>query len=264
MKTNITTLGVAALLASAAFAHEAVTIGPNGGRVLYVDSPTTPNVEVIVNKEGRAEIALLDKDRKLIKPEKQTVTVNAGPRGAAKKLNTEIKDGKFVTDKVPAGPPYFIVLQLHETEGAQAITLRLNYDPAPAASGKPAYLDDSVNDSSGDNIEVPDTAEGIWAELNQHQKEIEEAVPEKKYEAIDEITRAYPKLAKGLPAKAGDKQKEVSAAVDTLVKHLAAVHEAGAARNPDEAKKAANSVKQALEALKKLFPEKVANSQLKE
>lgn len=264
MKIKIATLAFSALLAVSALAHEAVTIGPNGGRVIYLDSTTTPNAEIIVNKEGKAEIALLDKDRKPIAIDKQTVVVNAGPRGSAKKLTTEVKDGKFVTDKVPAGAPYFIVIQLRETADSKPMTLRLNYDPTPAASGKPAYLDDSVNASSGDNIEVPATAEGIFAELNQHQKELDEAVPEKKYEAIDEITRAYPKLAKGLNGQPADDKKAVSAAVDKLVGHLGEVHQASAARKPDEATKAAASVKEALGALKKLYPEKVANTQLKE
>jgi hypothetical protein len=263
MKTK-TILATLALITTASLAHEAVTIGPNGGRVLYVDSPTTPNVEIIVNKEGQAEIALLDKDRKPLTLDKQSLTVNAGPRGAAKKLDVEKKDGKYVTAKVPEGAPYFIVLQLKETEDAKAITLRLNYNPEKAESGKPGYLDDSVNDSSGDNIEVPGTAEGIWAELNQHQKELDGAVPDKAYEAIDEITRAYPKLAKGLPAQAGDKQGEVTPLVETLVGQLKAVHDASAARKLDDASAAVQGIKETISALKKLFPEAVANAQLKE
>jgi hypothetical protein len=264
MKTNFAILALGAILATSALAHEAVTIGPNGGRVIYLDSQGIPNVEIVVNKEGRAEIALLDKDRKSITLDKQTVVVNAGPRGGAKKLTTEIKDGKFLTDKLPSGAPFYIVVQLHETVDAKAITLRLNYDPAPAASGKPAYLDDSVNDSSGDNIEVPSTAEGIFAELNQHQKELDDAVPNKKYEAIDEITRAYPKLAKGLPDKSGEKKTAATTAVEKLAKHLTAVHQASAARNLDAGKEDVAAVKATLGELKKLYPDNIANAQLKE
>ena len=99
MKTNIALLSLVLTLTSLSHGHEAVTIGPNGGRVLYVDSSTTPNVEVIVNKEGRAEISLLDKDRKPIPLTTQTLSVTAGPRTEAKKLTTEAQGTKFLTDK---------------------------------------------------------------------------------------------------------------------------------------------------------------------
>lgn len=256
-------LATLAFLTTAALAHEAVTIGPNGGRVLYVDSTVTPNVEFIVNAEGKAEISLLDKDRKLITDGAQSLTVTAGPRSDLKKLAIEKQGTKFITEKVPDGAPYTIAIQLKESADAKTITLRLNYDTA-LENGKPKYLDDSPNLTSGDNIEVPTTAAGIWAELNQHQLEITEAVPEKKYEAIDEITRAYPKLAKGLPAVSGDKKDAVQALVDTLVKHLASVREASAARKLDEAKPGMEGIASTLAELKKLYPADVANAKLAE
>lgn len=262
MKTKL--IAILALVSTLATAHEAVTIGPNGGRVLYVDSQVTPNVEVIVNKEGRAEIALLDKDRKPITDGPQTVSVTAGPRSDLKKLAVEKQGAKFVTDKVPDGAPYVIAIQVKEAADAKAITLRLNYDPAPAASGKPNYLDDSVNATSGDNIEVPATAAGIWAELNQHQSELVEGMAEKKYEALDEVTRAYPKLAKGLPAQSGDKKDAAQALVDTLLKHLGDVRAASAARKLDDAKAPAAGVESTLAELKKLYPADVANAKLAE
>lgn len=256
-------LATLAFLTTAALAHEAVTIGPNGGRVLYVDSTVTPNVEFIVNAEGKAEISLLDKDRRPITDGAQSLTVTAGPRSDLKKLAIEKQGTKFVTEKVPDGAPYTIAIQLKESADAKAITLRLNYDTT-LENGKPKYLDDSPNLTSGDNIEVPATAAGIWAELNQHQLEITEAVPEKKYEAIDEITRAYPKLAKGLPAQSGDKQAAAQALVDTLVKHLASVREASAARKLDEAKPGMEGIASTLAELKKLYPADVANAKLAE
>lgn len=256
-------LATLALITSAALAHEAVTIGPNGGRVLYVDSSVTPNVELLVNAEGKAEISLLDKDRKPITDGAQTISVTAGPRSALKKLAIEKQGTKFITEKVPDGAPYTIAIQLKESAEAKAITLRLNYDTT-LENGKPKYLDDSPNLTSGDNIEVPATAAGIWAELNQHQLEITEAVPEKKYEAIDEITRAYPKLAKGLPAQSGDKKDAASALVDTLVKHLAAVREASATRKLDDAKAGMEGIASTLAELKKLYPAEVANAKLAE
>lgn len=261
MKNQLIT--VLALIASMAAAHEAVTLGPDGGRVLYVDSPVTPNVEVLVNPEGRAEIALLDKDRRPISNGEQTLTVTAGPRTALKKLALEKQGAKFLTDKMPDGAPYVMVIQIQETAGAKPITVRLNYDPAPAESGRPKYLDNSVNAHSGENIEVPATAAGIWAEINQHQSELTEGVAEKKYEALDEVTRAYPKLARALPAQSGDSQAAAQTLVDRLVKQLADVREASAARKLDTAAPALEGIGTVLKKLKALYPDEVANATLK-
>lgn len=108
MKKAILTL---ALVAAAPFAtaHEAVTIGPNGGRVVYLDSTAVPNAEFFVNAEGKAEIHLLDKDRKPLALDVITVEVTAGPRGGAKKLEGEAQGTKYVTAALPDGAPYFIV-----------------------------------------------------------------------------------------------------------------------------------------------------------
>jgi hypothetical protein len=265
MKKAILALSLTAF-ALVATGHEAVTIGPNGGRVVYLDSTEVPNVEFIVNAESRAEIYLLDKDRQPLALDKITVEVTAGPRGGAKKLAGEARGTKYVTAAVPDGAPYFIVAQIKTGADAKALTARLNYDPKPVESGKPAYLDDSVNAHSGDNIAVPDTATGIWAEINQHQMELVENVAEKKYEAIDEVTRAYPILAKGLAAKSvAAKSGDLAAApalVETLVKHLASVREASAARTLDAAKVGMAGIAATLSELKKLYPDEVANAKL--
>lgn len=262
LRTLITAVAIA--VGSSSLAHEAVTIGPNGGRVIYLDSTAIPNVEVFVNAEGHAEISLLDKDRKPIALRDHSITVTAGPRAEAKKMTTEKKGTKFVSAKVPDGAPYTIILQLKDAPADKSLLARLNYDPTPAAAGKPAYLDDSVNAASGENIAVPDTAAGIWAELNQHQNELVEDVAERKYEALDEVTRAYPKLAKALPAKSGDNEAQAGVLVGTLVKHLAGVRDASAARKLDEAKPHLDGVTQTLGELKKLYPEPVANAKLPE
>ena len=253
-------LGAVALVATA---HEAVTIGPNGGRVVYLDSTAVPNVEFLVNAEGKAEIYLLDKDRKPLALDQITLEVTAGPRGGAKKLEGAAQGTKYVTSTLPDGAPYFIVAQIKAGADAKALTARLNYDPKPAESGKPAYLDDSVNAHSGDNIAVPETAAGIWAELNQHQMELFENVAEKKYEAIDEVTRAYPILAKGLASKSSD-LPAAAGLVDTLVKHLAAVREASAGRTLDAAKEGMTGIDSTLKELKALYPQEVANAKLAE
>lgn len=242
-------------------AHEAVTIGPNGGRVVYLDSPAVPAAEFLVNAEGRAEIYLLDKDRKPIAADPITVAVTTGPRSRVKKRAVTKDGSRFVTDPLPDGAPYYIVAQIRTADGTKPLIARLNYDPRPTASGKPAYLDDSVNAHSGDNIAVPDTAAGIWAELNQHQMELVENVAGKKYEAIDEVTRAYPILAKGLAAKSGD-LPAAAGLIDTLLKHLAAVREANAARTLDAAKQEMEGITATLKELKALYSEEVANATL--
>src|SRR5687767_13246579 len=121
MKTKLITIATAAAIAVSAFAHERITLGPKGGRVIYVDSTATPNVEFIVNKEGRAEITLLDKDRKTIPPGEQDVIVTAGPRASAKKLKIEKRSEVYLTEPVPAGAPYTVVIQIKEKPDAKPL-----------------------------------------------------------------------------------------------------------------------------------------------
>jgi hypothetical protein len=234
----IFTAAVIAMLVSASFAHERITIGPKGGRVIYVDSTTIPSVEFVVNKENKAEITLLDKERKPIAPNEQNVVITAGPRASAKKLNVEKQGESFVTtEQLPSGAPYAVIMQVKEKPGSKSMTLRVNYDPTPAKSGKPNYIDDSVNEGSGPSIKVPDTIEGLWAEINQHHGELKDGFKKKTYEALDEVTQAFTVLLKGLPEKSGDKQAAVAPQVDALVKDLTAVAEANAARQlPNAAK----------------------------
>ena len=137
MKTKLVIITAVAAFAASAFAHERITIGPKGGRVIYLDSTTIPNVEFVVNKDGRAEIALLDKDRKPIALAEQTVTVTGGSRASTKKLKVEKQGDVFLTEPVPAGAPYTVVMQIKEKPDAKALTARVNYNPTPAKSGKP-------------------------------------------------------------------------------------------------------------------------------
>jgi hypothetical protein len=245
------------------FAHERITIGPGGGRVIYLDSTTIPNVEFAVNRENRAQVTLLDKARKPITPTEQDLTVTAGPRASAKKLTVQKKGNSFVSkEPVPEGAPYTVIIQIKERPDAKSLTARVNFDPKPAAGGKPAYLDDSVNEGSGPSIKPPETLDGLFAEINQHHGELKENVSEKKYEALDEVTQAFTVLLKALPAKSGDKAAAVQPQVDALLKDLAAIHEANAARTLKDAAKNLESFNSGLAALKKNYPEKTANAKL--
>jgi hypothetical protein len=262
MKTTALTTIAAALLATTAFAHERITIGPKGGRVIYLDSTAIPNAEVIVNKEGRAEITLLDKDRNPIAPAEHEVVVTAGPRASAAKLKIEKHGSGFISEKIPDGAPYVMIVQIKESPSAKAITGRLTYNPKPATGGKPTYLDDSVNDGSGPSVKVPDSLDGLWAEINGHHGELKENFNEKKYEALDEVTQAFPVLLKALPAKSGDKQAAVAPQVEALIQDIADIAEANAARTLADAKAKVEAVNKGIAALKKHYPEKTANAKL--
>jgi hypothetical protein len=262
MKTTALATIAAALLCTTAFAHERITIGPRGGRVIYLDSPAIPNVEIIVNKEGRAEVTLLDKDRKPIAPTEQDVAVTAGPRASAKKMKIEKQADGYITEKIPDGAPYVIIMQIKERPDAKPLTGRLNYDPKPATGGKPTYLDDTVNDGSGPSVKVPEKLDGLWAEINGHHGELKDNYKDKKYEPLDEVTQAFTKLLQALPGKSGDKQAAVAPLVEGIIKDVAAIAEANAARELAKAKANVEAVNKGIDALKKNYPEKTANAKL--
>jgi hypothetical protein len=262
MKTTALATVAAALLCVTAAAHERITLGPKGGRVIFLDSTNIPNVEFLVNKEKRAEITLLDKARKPITPAEQNVTVTAGARESAKKLRVEKQGDGYITEAIPDGAPYVVVIQIKEKPSAKSLTARVNYNPTPAKSGKPEYIDDSVNDGSGPSIKPPETLDGLFAEINQHHGELKEGFAEKKYEALDEVTQAFTVLLKALPGKSADKANEVQPMVEALVSLLASIADANAGRTLNVATKDIQTFNANLDTLKKKYPEKTANSKL--
>ena len=263
MKKQIT-LGLLTVLVltPSTFAHERITIGPKGGRVIYLDSTTIPNLELIVKSDGRAEIMLLDKDRKIIAPTEQDISVTAGPRASAKKMKIEKTVDGYVTEKLPDGAPYVVIVQIKEKPDGKPLTGRLNYDPKPATGGKPTYLDDSVNEGSGPSVKIPESLDGLWAEINGHHGELKDNYKGKKYEQLDEVTQAFTKLLQALPAKSGDKQSTVTPQIGAIIKNVVAIAEANAGRNLDDAKASLDAVNQGVEALKKNYPAKTANAKL--
>jgi len=114
--------------AAPAHSHPTITLGPKGGRLLKVNTPGVENVELFINKEGAAEITLLNKEGQPVPLEQQSVAVTAGPRATAKKLTVEKKAQAFVTSKLPEGKEFPVVIQLKETATAKAQTLRLALD----------------------------------------------------------------------------------------------------------------------------------------
>jgi hypothetical protein len=133
---HITTL--IAIISAAAFAHEGVELGPNGGRILEFSKDETMHGEVIV-KGGKFHIALLDKDMKPVAMDKQSLTAITGDRSAPQKLTVE-KDAKgFVVPLVKAGE--WLILQYKNAPDTKAITARMEYNTATCEACKePEWL----------------------------------------------------------------------------------------------------------------------------
>lgn len=265
MKTTRIQLAALLALCGSALAHERITLGPDGGRVIAIDSQTTPNAEFKVTADGRFRIGFLDKDRKLLPPGERKLTVTAGERSSAKKLAIEIKEDRYLTEIAPEGKDYYVVMQLREPGTPKAKTFRLHYNLAVCGEcNKVEWLCSCGSKSSGKNIEVPATPDGLWAEINEHTEELKEGAADKAYESIDEVTEALPVLVTALPGKTDPAKKaEAGKLVAGLKASLAAIRSAFAARKPADAKHDLEALGNTLTALKALYPPEVANAKLK-
>lgn len=138
MKKQLLTLLSSLALTTAAFAHGEVEIGPNGGRILEFSKNESMHGEVTV-KDGKFQIAVLDKDMKPVALEAQELTATSGDRAKPEKLTVEKKDGKFVVPTVKEGE--WIIFQYKETAKTKPITARLQYDTnACGECKKPEWL----------------------------------------------------------------------------------------------------------------------------
>ncbi len=263
MKSKLTALLTLALSLLSADAHERITVGPGDGRLAYLDSTTTPSAEFNV-KDGKVHITLLDKDLKPIALAEQTLNITAGEKGSAKKLEVTKSGNDFVAT-LPAGADYWCIFQLKEKKDAKSITFRVHYRSEVCADCKKAeWRCICGNKGSGKEVEIPADLKGLWAEINGHRGELEEALKGRDFAAIDEVTDAFPLLIAALPGKSGDKEAAAKPLADAIVKDLAAIHAAGAARTPDTAKANVAAVEKAVADLKKLYPANVANAKLEE
>ncbi len=120
-------LGSLSLSVAGAFAHGGIELGPNGGRILEFSKDETMHGEVTV-KDGKFQIALLDKAMKPVKLAAQTLTASGGPSGKAEKLAVEKSGDSFVVPTVKAGE--WLILQYKDSANAKAVTARLQYDTA--------------------------------------------------------------------------------------------------------------------------------------
>ncbi|TDU71067.1 hypothetical protein EI77_02185 [Prosthecobacter fusiformis] len=123
-RTFLTTLILAATT-SLLLAHGGVELGPNGGRILEFSKDETMHGEVTV-KDGKFNIALLDKDMKPVSLDKQEITVSTGDRDKPTRLTVE-KDKKGFSLPVVAEGQWLIV-QYRSSPDAKPITARMNYD----------------------------------------------------------------------------------------------------------------------------------------
>ncbi len=257
--TTIATI-VTALLCATASAHERITIGPNGGRLIALDSPATPNAEFGVVGENFV-ITLLDSALKPMPAKEHALTATAGKRGDPRKLEVATTDGAFVAGPKPPGEDYWVIFQLKETPTAKPMTFRVHYQTQKCGEcGNPEWLCICGAKKSGENIAVPATLQGLFAKINQHHAELEAAFPKNEYEVLDEVTDAFEVLLKVLPARSGDKAGEVQPRVDALLADLAAISRANAARTLSTAAKNIETFRATLAEVKKSYPGEIANA----
>ena len=266
MKRTLLHFAMLLVLCDSLHAHGRFIFSPGGGRILAIDSVSTPNAEFKVSADRRFEITFLDKDRKPIAIGERKLVVTAGDRSASKKLSVEARGETLVTETAPAGEDYYVIMQLREPGAAKSIPFRLHFNTAACNEcKKPEWQCDCGSKKSGKNVEVPGELAGLWAEINQHTEELHEGTTSKAYEAIDEVTEAFPVLASALPGKTdAAKQAEAGKLVDELKTALGGVRDAFAERQPAAADPHLDEVAQALAKLKALYPAEVANAKLKE
>jgi hypothetical protein len=137
MKSKLIALALAAL-APFAFSHGGVELGPNGGRILELSKDETLHGEITI-KDGKFQMALLDKAMKPVPAGEQVVTVTAGDRSNPEKLTVEKTGNGFTFPMVKEGA--WVIVQIKESPKAKAVTARFEYDPSPCEKCKaPEWL----------------------------------------------------------------------------------------------------------------------------
>ena len=155
MKAKLAAL-FAALTATLAFGHGGVEIGPNGGRILEFSKNETMHGEVTV-KDGKFNVAILDKDMKPVKVAEQTLaaTSAAGETGKGTKIEVTRTESGFTLPAVKDGE--WLILQFRENAKGKAITARMHYDTGTCEECKePEWLCKcKAADKKGEKKEEP-------------------------------------------------------------------------------------------------------------
>ena len=123
MKTKLTAI-LLALTTTFALAHEGVELGPEKGRIVEFSTDESMHGEV-TEKDGKLNIALLDKDMKPVKVEAQSLVATAGTREKPAKLAVTPTDGGF--SLVAPGENEWLILQYKATPESKPITVRLHF-----------------------------------------------------------------------------------------------------------------------------------------
>jgi hypothetical protein len=124
MKTKLTTLALS-LIASFAFGHGGVDLGPNGGRLLEFSKNESMHGEVTV-KGGKFHITLLDKKLKPVKPENQVLTATTGDRDNPKKLEVTKTETGYTIPVLKSGE--WLIVQFRSKPDGKAVTARMEYN----------------------------------------------------------------------------------------------------------------------------------------
>ena len=122
-KLALTVLIAFATLPATAFADEAkeVEAGPRKGRLLATDYPRP---EFFVEKDHTVSVKFYGKDKKVVKPTSQEITVIASG-DKKKKLKLEKKGDALVsTEKLPEGDGYNLVVQVRAKAKAKPKNFR--------------------------------------------------------------------------------------------------------------------------------------------
>jgi hypothetical protein len=107
--------------------HEHAEKGPNGGHL--VESKGGFTLEVVVDKERKARIVFLDKDKKTLPIKAQTISGTSGERSAPVKLafakGKDADANVLISDKaLPAGAHVPMILVVKTAADAKAVTER--------------------------------------------------------------------------------------------------------------------------------------------
>lgn len=126
MKSKLTLL-LLALTACHALAHGGVELGPNGGRILEFSKNETWHGEVTL-KDGKFQVAVLDKDMKPVVVGAQSLTATTGSGAKPEKLAVEKSAAGFDIPVIREGG--ILVVQFREDGKAKPVTARFTYDTA--------------------------------------------------------------------------------------------------------------------------------------
>jgi hypothetical protein len=139
MKTSLLRFFVILCLSfTVASAHEKITTGPHGGRVL---TTVQPRAEFYVTAERKIQITFLDAAGKPVAPADQIVTVTTGKRAAPTTL-TFVKSGDTLLSEtaLPAGNGFPTVVQIKTSPEAKPTLARFNLNTETCSSCKnPEY-----------------------------------------------------------------------------------------------------------------------------